>query len=54
MLHGNIVKGKATVFDYAGRVSLVQNYSQVENKLSCFGSEFSMHFVAYGKNTITP
>ena len=23
--------------------------SQVENKLSCFGSEFSMHFITYGK-----
>ena len=39
MINGDIIKGKTTILDY---VSSVLNYSQVENKLNCFGSEYSM------------
>ena len=38
MLYGNVVNEKTTVLDYIG--SLL-NYSQVENKPNCFGSEFN-------------
>ena len=37
MINGNIVKEKTIVLDYT---SSLLSYSQVENKLNCFGSEF--------------
>ena len=43
MLHENMIKGKTTVLDY---VSSTLNYCQTDNKMNCFGSEFSMFLQA--------